>query len=312
MDRENIDLSFHSYIRGIILLGFSLLLLAFIISGNIRYYIAPKMMPFMYFALVVFIILGVVQIIRSTRKNDQDIDCDCGEDHSMTGSPVIKIAIYSIFVAPIVMGFVLPDKVLDSSVAANRGIQYGSGILTKPTDPNETASSTARAEAFLENPDEYFSSLGETDEHYSVEDFYTEEGFNQYYLELAEELESQQRIIVTDDNYLDIMTVLDLHMDQFLGRELVITGFVYREEEFEDNQLVVARFAMTCCVADAAVYGTLVESDLATEYENDTWVHVSGTLDKTEYNGYPIPLIHLREITVIDEPEQPYVFPSFR
>ncbi|MEB1810182.1 MAG: TIGR03943 family protein [Bacillaceae bacterium] len=312
MNRENTDLSFHSYIRGIILLGFSLLLLAFILSGNIRYYIAPKMMPFMYFALVVFIILGVVQIIRSTRKNDQEIDCDCGEDHSMTGSPLLKIGIYSIFVAPIVMGFVLPDKVLDSSVAANRGVQYGSGILTKPTDPNEATGSTSRAEAFLENPDGYFDSLGETEEHYSVEDFYTEEGFNQYYQELAEDMKDQQRIIVTDDNYLDIMTVLDLHMDQFIGRELVITGFVYREPEFEDNQLVVARFAMTCCVADAAVYGTLVESDLATEYENDTWVHVAGILDKTDYNGYQIPLIHLREITVIDEPEQPYVFPSFR
>ncbi|OLO42689.1 TIGR03943 family protein [Alkalihalophilus pseudofirmus] len=312
MNKENTDVSFHSYIRGIILLGFSLLLLAFIVSGNIRYYIAPKMMPFMYFALVVFIILGVIQIIRSTRKNDQDIDCDCGEDHSMTGSPLIKLAIYSIFVAPIVMGFVLPDKALDSSVAANRGVQYGSGILTKPTEATEPVSSTLRAEAFLDNPDEYFASLGEEEEHYSVEDFYTEEGFNQYYLELAEELEEQERIIVTDENYLDIMTVLDIYMDQFIGKEIVITGFVYREPEFEDNQMVVARFAMTCCVADAAVYGTLIETNLAQEYENDTWVHVSGTLDRTEYNGYPIPLIHLREITVIDEPDQPYVFPSFR
>ncbi|WP_078428590.1 TIGR03943 family putative permease subunit [Alkalihalobacterium alkalinitrilicum] len=312
MNKENTDVSFHSYIRGIILLGFSLLLLAFIVSGNIRYYIAPKMMPFMYFALVVFIILGVIQIIRSTRKNDQDIDCDCGEDHSMTGSPLIKLAIYSIFVAPIVMGFVLPDKALDSSVAANRGVQYGSGILTKPTEATEPVSSTSRAEAFLDNPDEYFASLGEEEEHYSVEDFYTEEGFNQYYLELAEEIEEQERIIVTDENYLDIMTVLDIHMDQFIGKEIVITGFVYREPEFEDNQMVVARFAMTCCVADAAVYGTLIETNLAQEYENDTWVHVSGTLDRTEYNGYPIPLIHLREITVIDEPDQPYVFPSFR
>ncbi|WP_209123318.1 TIGR03943 family protein [Alkalihalobacillus sp. BA299] len=313
MNQQNTDVSFHSYIRGIILLGFSLLLLAFIISGNIRYYIAPKMMPFIYFALVVFIMLGVVQIIRSTRKNDQNIDCDCGEDHSMTGSPLIKIAIYSVFVAPIVMGFVLPDRVLDSSVAANRGVQYGSGILTKPTEATNTASSsTSRAEAYLENPDEYFDSVGEVEEHYTVEEFYTEEGFNQYYLELAKKLENEQRIIVTDENYLDIMTVLDLHMEQFLGKEIVTTGFVYREPELAENQMVVARFAMTCCVADSAVYGTLIETDLASEYENDTWVHVSGTLDKTEYNGYPIPLLHLREITVIDEPEQPYVFPSFR
>ena len=180
MNNNNQDHSFHSYIRGIILIGFSLLLLAFIISGNIKYYIAPKMMPFVYFALVVFIILGVVQIIRSTKKEDPDAYCDCGEDHSMTGSPVTKVLIYSIFVAPIVMGFVLPDKVLDSSVASNRGIQYGGGLLTKPTDqPNP--STTSRADAYLENPDAYMDDLEQgflDEENYSIEDYYTEEGYN--------------------------------------------------------------------------------------------------------------------------------------
>ncbi|ERN54497.1 TIGR03943 family putative permease subunit [Alkalihalophilus marmarensis] len=314
--KKETDLGFHAYIRGIILIGFALLILAFIITGNIRYYIAVNMMPFIYFATGVFLLLGVVQIIRSTSKGqEEELLCDCGTDHSMEGSPVTKLLIYSIFIAPIVLGFVLPDKVLDSTVAQNRGVQYGSGILTKPTaQVSEEGSQTSRAEAYLNDPDGYMENLeSETSasDEFSTEEFYTEEGFNSYYDEMAQELLAEERIVVTEENYLDIMTVLDLHLDRFVGKEIHIVGFVYREPDFDDNQLVVARFGMTCCVADASVYGTMIETTEATAFENDTWVNVVGTIDKTMYNDFHIPLIQLDTINEVPEPDTPYVFPSF-
>ncbi|WP_100407038.1 TIGR03943 family putative permease subunit [Bacillus solitudinis] len=313
-----VDLGFHAYIRGIILFGFALLMLAFIITGNIRYYIAPTMMPFIYFATVVFLFLGVIQIIRSTSKGqDEEELCDCGTDHSMEGSILKKLLVYSIFVAPIVLGFVLPDRALDSQVAANRGIQYGSGILTKPTavaeDPQ--ASDTSRAEAYLENPEAYLDELDKTttsdEDNFTVEDFYTEEGFNTFYKDLAAELLQEETIVVTEENYLDIMTVLDIHLQEFVGKPIEILGFVYREPEFEENQLVIARFGMTCCVADASVYGTMIETEDAAQFENDMWVRVRGTIDRTKFNEFHIPLIHLREFEVVGEPDNPYVFPSY-
>lgn len=313
MNEKKSDLGFHAYIRGIILIGFALLMLALIISENIRFYIAPKMMPFIYFGLATFLILGVVQILRSTKKGQEDEEfCDCGADHSMPGSPALKLLIYSIFIIPILMGFVLPERALDSSVAANRGIQYGSGILTKPTGGDGDFS---RAEAFLEDPDGYFSDLENKyndEEQTPVEDDYSEEEYNQYYSELAEELKLADDIKVTEENYLDVMTVLDLYIDDFVGKEMEIVGFVYREPDFQDHQMVVARFSMTCCVADSAVYGTMVEADFAHEYVNDTWVKVRGTLQKSTYHDLTIPLIQLREIEVVEEPHQPYVFPSFK
>ncbi|MDT8859850.1 TIGR03943 family protein [Alkalihalobacillus sp. MEB130] len=311
------DLGFHAYIRGIILIGFALLMLAFIITGNIIYYIAPTMMPFIYFATAVFLLLGVIQIIRSTNKGQEEEQlCDCGTDHNITGSPVTKLLIYSIFVAPIILGFVLPDKLLDSSVAANRGIQFGSGVLNDQAKAEqEKAESPSRAEAYLDDPDAYFDQLeaGTTDpeEHITADEYYTMEGFNQYYEELAEEVLEQGHIVVTEENYLDMMTMLDLQLERFIGKPIEIVGFVYREPEFEDNQLVVARFGMTCCVADASVYGTMIEANDAHQFENDTWVRVTGILDQTDYNEFRIPLIQLREIEIVEQPESPYVFPRF-
>ncbi|MCM3714853.1 TIGR03943 family putative permease subunit [Halalkalibacter oceani] len=316
---KHTDLGFHAYIRGIILIGFALLMLAFIITGNIRYYIAPTMMPFTYFATVVFLLLGVVQIIRSTAKNqEEEHDCECGADHSMPGSPAGKLLVYSIFIVPIILGFVLPDKVLDSSVAANRGIQYGSGILTEqssaPSPAQPAATNTARAEAFLADPDGYYEQLeaGSTEaDEFDARDYYVEEGFKQYYEDLAEEFHQAETVIVTEENYLDVMTILDLQLQRFVGHTIEITGFVYREPDFADHQFVVARFGMTCCVADAAVYGTMVHTDDASQFANDTWVTLRGVLNQTEYNGYPMPLVQLKEIEVIEEPENPYVFPRF-
>ncbi|MFC0473386.1 TIGR03943 family putative permease subunit [Halalkalibacter kiskunsagensis] len=317
MEKQS-DLGFHAYIRGIILIGFALLMLAFIITGNITYYIAPTMMPFIYFATGVFLLLGVIQIIRSTAKGQEEEElCDCGTDHNVSGSPITKLIIYSIFVAPIIMGFVLPDKLLDSSVAANRGIQFGSGILAEQA-PNEASKEEAssRAEAFLNDPDAYYEQLetgskSNDEEHITVEEYYTEEGFNQYYEELAEEVLTKGSIVVTEENYLDMMTMLDLQLERFIGKPIEIIGFVYREPEFEDDQLVVARFGMTCCVADASVYGTMVTTEEASQFENDTWVRVTGILDQTEYNDFRIPLIQLREIEIVEQPESPYVFPRF-
>jgi putative membrane protein len=311
------DLGFHAYIRGIILIGFALLMLAFIITGNISYYIAPKMMPFIYFATGVFLLLGVIQIIRSTAKGQEEEQlCDCGSDHHVSGSPITKLLIYSIFVSPIILGFVLPDKLLDSSVAANRGIQYGSGVLTEQAENNRMREeSTSRAEAFLDDPNAYYEQLearsNAGDEDITAEEFYTEEGFNQYYEELAEKVLAEGRIVVTEENHLDIMTMLDFQLERFIGTPIEITGFVYREPEFDDNQLVVARFGMTCCVADAAVYGTMVTTDEANQFENDTWVRVTGIIDQTEYNDFRIPLVQLREIEVVEQPDNPYVYPRF-
>lgn len=318
MDNKG-DLGFHAYIRGIILFGFALVILGLIITDNMKYYIAPKMMPFIYFSLVMFFVLGIIQIFRSTQKgqNEDEIDCDCGLDHQVSGPAWIKVIIYGIFIFPLLMGFVIPDQALNSSVAANRGVIYGSGKnLTKQIEEQST---TPRADQFLNDPKGYIASLEATEsenneeiEHYQIEDYYDEAWFNEYYEELMADLLNESVIQVTEKNYLDIMTLLDLHLEKFVGKELEITGFVFREQDFPENRLVVARFSMTCCTADAGVYGTLIEAEDAHLYEDDMWIKVRGTIHETEYNGFQLPVIHLREVTVVAEPASPYVYPSFR
>jgi putative membrane protein len=319
-NREN-EWGFHAFIRGIILFGFTMFFLSLVLSGNIKLYIAPTMMPFIYFALVVFMLLSVVQIIRSTPKGqEEEVECDCGTNHQMTGPRWKKIMIYSVFVMPLLMGFMLPDKVLDSSVAAKRGVQLGSGIYSKPATnqiKTDTKTSSEEKSPSTERADQYLAELdkkGQEDqgiEHYTVEDTYSYDGFGDYYEKLVVDLKEQDLIVVEDENFLDIMTVMDLYQDDFLGKKVEIMGFVYREPGLEQDEMVVARFSMTCCTADSAVYGLLITGEETRNYENDTWVSVTGTIDQREFNGWNIPLIHVEQVEEVGEPENPYVYQSF-
>ncbi|MDG5787693.1 TIGR03943 family protein [Evansella sp. AB-P1] len=341
--KKTYDHSFHAYIKGIILIGFALLMLGLVLSGNLIYYIAPTMHPFVYFAMVTFFILGIIQIFRSTSKKDEhDHHCNCDHDHQIKGPPLVKLGIYSIFILPILFGFILPDRALNSDFAANRGIQYGSGLTITPASAqsseiiedddvassqvydeeanndlvDEEVNNLSRAEAFLEDPEAYYESQGlgseEDDiEHYQIEDLYDQDWFNDFYSQFAAELEHEDIITVTEENYLDVMTVLDLYLDRFIGKEIEIVGFVFREDDFDDNEIVVARFAMTCCTADAGVYGTLVESSEADQFDMDTWVYARGEIIKGEYMGFQIPIVTNSILREVEEPSTPYVYPSF-
>lgn len=319
--KQPYDHSFHAYIQGIIMIGFAILMLWLVLSGNIVFYIAPLMMPFIYFAMFTFFVLGIMQIFRSTSKNEEEHqNCGCEQDHQIKGPPWVKVLIYSIFILPVIFGFVLPDRMLNSEAAANRGVQYGSGlnVNSAPSEENNkedaNESSLSRAEAFLDNPDEYYASIGQLDDdidHFQIEDFYDQDWFNEFYDEFADELEQQDVITVTEENYLDVMTVLDLFLDRFVGKEIEIIGFAFREPDFEDHQIVIARFSMTCCTADAGVYGTLVESEDASNFDDDTWLYAKGTIKKGTYHDFVLPIIVDTYLVEVDQPDTPYVYPSW-
>ncbi len=313
------DYGFHIYIRGIILIGFTMLLFKLIVTGDITNFIAPRMMPFIYFATGTFLFMGVVQIWRSGSKNPEEVYCNCGFSHNQEGSSLQSILIYSIFIIPVVTGFMFSDTVLDSSIIAKRGIKYGQGLYTKPPNPEEARaiqeSNTSRAEEYLNDPEGYLDKMDDEVEGDGLdiplqhpEGFELQDPPEGYYEQLEQELLTMSKIIVEDDKYIPIMNIIDSNVDKFIGKELEIVGFVYRELDFTDNQIVIARFGLSCCVADASVYGTLSTGDMVKGLENDQWVKVTGVISKTTYNDWELPYLHIKELEVIDQPSQPYIY----
>ncbi|WP_272495700.1 TIGR03943 family putative permease subunit [Bacillus pinisoli] len=311
----NRDYSFHLFIRGIILIGFSLLALKLTLTGNIFNFIAPKMMPFMYFAIITFLILGIIQVWRSGSKDEEELYCDCGVDHGQSTNIVKSTIIYSIFIIPVVTGFLFAEATIDSSVAAKRGFTGNNPQVKAEVNEDKVLD-------YLNDPEEY---VAELEELYGIDgneisgDVPLEhpEGFQiqappeGFYEALEEKLLAMDTIVVQEDTYIQTMNILDMNPDKFVGKKMEVIGFVFREEDFTEDQMVIARFGLSCCVADSSVYGTLSTGSVVKDLDNDQWVKVTGTLSKTEYNDWILPYLQIEEIELIEKPEQPYIYETY-
>jgi putative membrane protein len=93
------------------------------------------------------------------------------------------------------------------------------------------------------------------------------------------------------------------------GQPADITGFVYREPSFDENQFMVARFTVSCCVADASAIGIVVVDDAAADLRTDAWVRVQGTMQVGDVRGERAPVLHASAIEQIEQPAHPYLYP---
>lgn len=93
------------------------------------------------------------------------------------------------------------------------------------------------------------------------------------------------------------------------GQEVKAIGFVYKEKQYGDDTFMLIRFTVSCCVADASVVGLLVQSPESQGLTDDTWVEVTGHFVTSELENWKLPLVAAQQITRIDTPSQPYLYP---
>lgn len=95
----------------------------------------------------------------------------------------------------------------------------------------------------------------------------------------------------------------------FNGQQVDVTGFVYREPLFAEDGFMVARFTMSCCVADAYPIGMPVSSEAAADFGAGDWVRVRGELQAGKFGAEFMPVIIASTLDAVDEPAQPYLYP---
>nr|WP_243734888.1 TIGR03943 family protein [Paenibacillus turpanensis] len=303
-------------LRAVVLAGFAYYIAFLSKSGNLSLYIAPKMLPLVKGAAVVLFAVAVYQVFLFLQKvlggktAGHDEACGCGHDHGQPKTGLGTFGFYAIFMLPLLFGFMTPDKVMGSSMIEKKGIQLsasstmGAGAggaelpkavpLEQPQPPSEKGLASEGGKK-TEDLDTLFA----TDE------------YNADFAVLGKHMYKQDVIKVRDDIFMEMMTALDLFKEAFQGRQIELTGLVYRPEDLQNDQLVLSRFAMSCCSADASPYGVMIQYPRAEVYQKDEWLTLTGTIDKTVYNGNEIIQIKATKIERIDPLESPYVYPNF-
>jgi uncharacterized repeat protein (TIGR03943 family) len=274
--------SAHYFLRALILLGFLIYMIYLFKTNSLVYYIAPRMVIYMKLATLGLYLVAIFQIIIAIRSlKRRSITCEC--EPLPNRSLVKNIAIYSLFILPLLLGFLMPNQAMPSSLVAKKGINLnGISMTTNVANGSGDSGVTFKADKYTQD----FAKLGV-------------------------KLYQENSIELTEDMFLEKLQSLNIFIDNFIGKEMKVTGFVYRDPGMHENQLIVGRFAITCCTADALPYGVIIESSDANRFADDTWVTVTGTIDKTKYKDQDVLKINATQIEKTKAPNNPYVYPNY-
>ncbi|MEZ4671127.1 MAG: TIGR03943 family protein [Anaerolineae bacterium] len=98
-------------------------------------------------------------------------------------------------------------------------------------------------------------------------------------------------------------------INSFNGKEANIIGFVYKEPTFIAGSMMIARFTVSCCVADASAIGLPVTWKGEADLPADTWVQVKGTFQVGSFRDDTVPILQATSVEVVAQPEHPYLYP---
>lgn len=288
----------HHLLRAAILTGFSLFIVYLFHTGEIMLYIAPRMELYIKISAIGLYAAAIYQVYaalqKRIRKHEHDDNCDCGHNHEPSSSIVKNTLIYGLFILPLALGFLAPTGTLGSALAAKKGVSLTgspSVSLTAPKPDSAPEPDPAQKEQTL---DALFPSDEYTADHAKY-------GKILYSLPLIE---------VPEKQFIETLTTLDLYREAFIGKEIEISGFVYREDDMGKERFAVSRFAMNCCSADALPYGVMISWPKANEYSADEWVKVKGKLTTSDYMDNEIIMLDVTKIERIKAPDSPYVYPD--
>lgn len=95
--------------------------------------------------------------------------------------------------------------------------------------------------------------------------------------------------------------------DAYTGQKARVQGFVIHPPNFSSQYLLISRFVLTCCAADAYPVSLTVKLPKSRDaYKSDSWLEVKGTMATETLAGKRLLVIQATSLTPIQEPKNPY------
>ena len=110
------------------------------------------------------------------------------------------------------------------------------------------------------------------------------------------------------ENYSNVLKSVHDNLENYIGQKIHFTGYIYRVSDINNNQFILARDMIISSDLQTLVVGFLCQSDKANQFENKTWVELTGTIIKGNYHG-DIPVIDVSDIKKVNKPSDEYVYP---
>nr|WP_268812490.1 TIGR03943 family protein [Heyndrickxia ginsengihumi] len=198
---------------------------------------------------------------------------------------------YGLLIIPVATGIFLPVATLNSTIVKAKGFHFSE--IDNDTDQY------ANHQVLRPNSSLYY----DTDQYAEMEN----KDLKQY--------RGMSHITLDDNHYFHGLETIYNYPGNFIGKKVTIKGFVYRTDDLKANQVFVLRFGIIHCIADAGVYGMLINfpNDMKKELKENDWIQVEGTLATTYYQPFQenIPYLKVTKYESVPEPKDPYVYRQY-
>lgn len=114
-------------------------------------------------------------------------------------------------------------------------------------------------------------------------------------------------LYVDNKNFLPALNSICDKPNLYQRKKIKIYGYVYHDEGLAENQFIIARSIMICCVADLQVIGILCQYQ--TPLNDNTWIKVEGTIKKVNFQDQDTAEVIADKITIMPKPKEEYVYP---
>lgn len=113
---------------------------------------------------------------------------------------------------------------------------------------------------------------------------------------------------IPSNQYTNVLKAVHENLDDYIGKEITFTGYVYKVDFLQKNQFVIARNMIINQASQTVVVGFLCEYNDISNFENLSWVKLTGTIKKGDLNG-EIPILEISHIEKTSKPEDEFVYP---
>lgn len=285
-------------IRTIIYTILSLLITGLLVSGRTLQYLHPRMIKFQIFAAIFLILLTIYNWIKLIREELNTTSSSKTEKRLQWRTVIPFFVLFLIIL--------LNPNTLSAEAKQNKTLQLG--------EIEQNTNTEAQEKDLVKEltPEEITSKEEENtfdESKYDNSDILNENNIVGDHTNNTEDINTS---LPTD--FLGIVSGMYDTPELFLGKTVVLEGFVYREDAYTDDMFVLGRLLITCCVADASIAGLYIEPENASDYATDSWIRVEGTVVEgekylPETDSY-MDIYTLDNMTIekIEALENPYVY----
>ncbi|WP_434750937.1 TIGR03943 family putative permease subunit [Paenibacillus amylolyticus] len=277
-------------------------------SNSLHYYLAPTMQKLLLGCAVPLLFIAVIMIWHALFGRNE---FDCGCEHPPPSGVFRSSMVYGLIALPLLLGFLLPDHALGSSMASQKGMSLTYAppeIRRKDPLPDAAAKLSVQDYTVTQGTKQQNDKLSEVSA--SVQ-FVPPDEYSREFAELAKKLYAEPIIHVYPEIFSETLGTIDMFQRQFTGKEIMLTGFVYRDDSMEhQSHFALGRFLVMCCPADAAPFGVMIHLPKAKQFEKDSWVQVRGIIGSAQVDGKDTLEIRATTVTPINQPASPYIYTS--